>query len=140
MSLLTAFDAIDVVYQHLASSPVKDAITGNIYKLKRPINATDEGKEDIVINSLGLPNKDIQQGIVNVNIYVPNLSLQINNRQDHTQQDFIRAKQLVRLVIEQLQEFYSGEYFFLYQQDNPLQSEEGESATNIRVDFFSINL
>lgn len=138
--MMTSFDAIDAVYQQLANAAVMNYITGNIYKVSRPINASDDAKEDIVINSLGMPNADVQQGVVNVNIYVPNPSLEINGRQDNTQPAFVRLQQLTALVIEQVKEFYSGEYWFLYQQDIPLQAQTSEHAINIRVDFFSINL
>jgi hypothetical protein len=140
MALQTSFDAIDAVYLRLAYSPLKTAISGGIYKMVRPIDAGDDRKEDIVVNSLGMPNADVQHGIVNVNIHVPNLQLPINGRQDNTQPDFARLQQLADLVIGQVKEFYSQAYYFLFQQQNMLQGEEGEHLINIRLDYYSINL
>jgi hypothetical protein len=131
MSLMTTFDAIDVVYQKLL--PIKTAISGGLYKLKRPESSV---AEDCVINSLGMPGDQVQQGIINVNLHVPNLVLRIDN----TQPDFKRMQQLAALAITELKEFYSGFYWFLFQQQNMVESGTTESIVNIRIEFYSINL
>lgn len=67
----TQFDAINLIYSAINASPLKTAINGAIYKFKRPTSA----KEDIVINSLVLGNTNFQEGVFNVNIYVPNITV-----------------------------------------------------------------
>ena len=67
----TQFDAINLIYSAINVSPLKTAINGAIYKFKRPTSA----KEDIVINSLVLGNTNFQEGVFNVNIYVPNITV-----------------------------------------------------------------
>jgi hypothetical protein len=67
----TQFDAINILYAKINASPLKTAINGAIYKLKRPTSA----KEDIVINSIVLGNSNFQEGVFNVNIYVPNITV-----------------------------------------------------------------
>lgn len=67
----TQFDAINLIYSAINTSPLKTAINGAIYKFKRPTSA----KEDIVINSLVLGNSNFQEGVFNVNIYVPNITV-----------------------------------------------------------------
>lgn len=67
----TQFDAINLIYSAINASPLKTAINGAIYKFKRPTSA----KEDIVINSLVLGNSNFQEGVFNVNIYVPNITV-----------------------------------------------------------------
>lgn len=69
----TQFDAINLIYSAINASPLKTAISGAIYKFKRPTST----KEDIVINSLVLGNSNFQEGVFNVNIYVPNIT--VNN-------------------------------------------------------------
>ena len=55
----------------IASSALKTAIGGNIYKEgQRPLNSKDE---DIVISFLTGQDGQKQTGVVNVNIYVPNI-------------------------------------------------------------------
>ena len=67
----TQFDAINLIYSAINTSPLKTAINGAIYKIKRPTSA----KEDIVINSLVLGNTNFQEGVFNVNIYVQNITV-----------------------------------------------------------------
>jgi hypothetical protein len=67
----TQFDAINILYSAINTSPLKTAINGAIYKLKRPTST----KEDIVINSIVLGNSNFQEGVFNVNIYVPNITV-----------------------------------------------------------------
>jgi len=67
----TQFDAINILYAKINASPLKTAINGAIYKLKRPTSA----KEDIVINSIVLGNSNFQEGVFNVNVYVPNITV-----------------------------------------------------------------
>ena len=67
----TQFDAINLIYSAINASPLKAAVNGAIYKLKRPTST----KEDIVINSIVLGNSNFQEGVFNVNIYVPNITV-----------------------------------------------------------------
>jgi hypothetical protein len=137
MSTMTSFDAVDKVYQQIKDTPFTAALQGGLYKMKRPVNSTTE---DAVINSLGMPGTQVQQGVVNLNIHLPNLSLEINGKQDNSQPDFIRAQQLAALAIQQVQEFYTEEYWFLFQQQNIIQSDDTEIIVNIRIEFYSINI
>lgn len=137
MSLLTSLDAIDKVYLNLQGSPFATALRGSIYKIKRPVNATSE---DAVINSLGMPGDQVQKGLINLNIHVPNQPLLINGKQDTTQPDYTRAQELTTLAIQSVEEFYSDEYWFLFQQQNIVESTDTEIVVNIRINFFSINL
>jgi hypothetical protein len=67
----TQFDAINILYLAINASPLKMAINGAIYKIKRPTSA----KEDVVINSIVLGGSNFQEGVFNVNIYVPNITV-----------------------------------------------------------------
>ena len=135
----TSFDAVDIVYAKLTEPAFKSLLllTGGCYKTVRPV---DSKAEDIVVNSLGLPNKDVQQGVVNVNIHAPNLNLQISGKQDTTQPDTVRLQALTSLVTGQIKEFYSSDYWFLLQQVSGLLEDEQGYYINIRIDFFSVNL
>jgi hypothetical protein len=55
-------------------------------------------KEDVVINSLPINNSQMQSGVFNVNIHVPNLVLNINGNIDTTQPNHERIKQLTALA------------------------------------------
>jgi hypothetical protein len=140
MSLMTSFDAIDKVYLHLKDTPFTEALTGGLYKLTRPVNAADDFKEDAVINSLGMPGQQVQRGIINLNIHVPNMGgLEVGNRQDSSQPDYVRAQQLTTLAIQEVTEFYTDDYWFVFQQQNMVESDEQEMVINIRIEFYSNN-
>lgn len=136
MSLLTSFDVVDIVYNRLKGTPFTDALRGKLYKMNRPIDST---LEDAVTNSLGMPGTQVQQGIVNLNLHIPNLSLMIGGKLDSSQPDYARAQTLTALAIQQVKEFYSSEYWFLFQQQNIIQSDDTEIIVNIRIEFYSYN-
>lgn len=70
----TTSDALDVLFKFINDSTIKPTISGGIYKLKRPTSST---LEDVVINSVALGDSNYQEGVLNVNAYVPNIT--VNN-------------------------------------------------------------
>lgn len=99
----SVFDVIDDMYQVLRTSQLKIAVNGSLYKMQRPDDST---KEDIVINALPIVSGDIDECIVNVNIFVPDLHISIAGKQQ-TQPDFARMKQLTDLGKLSLEEYSS---------------------------------
>lgn len=71
----TVLEGKQWIFELLSQSNVKTLITGNIYKDKRPSGST---KEDIVINDISMDNSFLQDGVFNVNCYVPMLSVSLN--------------------------------------------------------------
>lgn len=64
-------DVKDDVYNIIASSKLKTAVTGSLCKRGRPFYGTGAtGKEDICISVLANQTSQIQEVFVNVNIYV----------------------------------------------------------------------
>jgi hypothetical protein len=74
------FDTESILYGILSKSPVKNAISGNIYVGDdRPDDSEDE---DIVVNSIGLTQEYYPQiGTSNVNIYVKDMPVKIKGKQ-----------------------------------------------------------
>lgn len=74
------FDTESILYGILSKSPVKNAISGNIYVGDdRPDDSEDE---DIVVNSIDLTQDYLPQiGTSNVNIYVKDMSAKIKGKQ-----------------------------------------------------------
>jgi hypothetical protein len=140
----TTFDLVTIVWQKLeaTASLTTDPLTkltGGIYKT-RPTGST---KEDIEINSLGIPNDQLQRGIVNVNIFVPNIPVSVNGIQDLKQPNYPRLKVLTDLAIATLKDVWAGDYTFDVQQQNliPVDDEQAaETYSNIRLEFININL
>ena len=137
---MTALEVVDIVWKKLDGSSLKGLITGGIYKGQRPVGSS---KEDIVVNILGLPNEQLAQALVNVNLHVPNKPIKINGQQDNSQPDFSRLMNVANVLLALLKEDYSsdGWYFELQQHSGPVIDDNANSHyINIRIDFFSINI
>lgn len=63
------------IFELLNQGNIKSTINGLLYKDKRPAGST---KEDIVINSVSMENSFLQDGVFNVNCYVPMISIKEN--------------------------------------------------------------
>lgn len=137
----TPFDAIDIIWKRLSVSALESAISGGIYKLQRPVNSI---KEDVVINSITLNANQLQEGVLNVNIHVPNLSVSVNGVQDNSQPDFSKLKALTALAVSSLEDVWevsSEVYYDVQTPGSPIDEPEiNQHYSNIRVEFFSVNL
>jgi len=67
--MTTATQAISAVFSIIWASSLKTEISGSVRRYSRMINSE---KEDIVINSLPIDFDQLQSGVLNVNIHVPN--------------------------------------------------------------------
>ena len=76
----TTMEVIDIVFDVLKNSSVKDSITGKIYKISRSANSN---YEDIVINTLPINNSQLQECIANVNVFVPDVEVRLNDVVHH---------------------------------------------------------
>ncbi|MBR1526686.1 MAG: hypothetical protein IJ640_08510 [Prevotella sp.] len=74
-------DIKDDVYKVILDSPLHLAITGELSKRKKPHNSK---KEDIVISVLANETKQAQMAYVNVNVYVPDKSINGQLEEDTT--------------------------------------------------------
>ena len=66
----TDIDIKDLLYQWVNGSNLASEISGKVYKDKRPLNSE---KEDAIIAVIGRDARQIQEAIVNVNVYVADL-------------------------------------------------------------------
>jgi hypothetical protein len=132
-----------MLHQHITNSVLMKDVkkpNGKLCKYQRPLNSV---LEDVVINSLGLNREDVQEGVLNVNIYVPNLIL-LSNAADKSQPDTARLTYLLNLAniaLGEGEEIWeaSGNYCFELQQDNLFQDENNQHYLNLRVEFNSSN-
>jgi hypothetical protein len=140
----TSLSALNMLYQHILHSVLlTDAKkpNGKLCKLERPLNSV---LEDVVINSLGLNREDVQEGVFNVNVYVPNLKLLRPNDADKSQPDTARLLYLSTLANTALgegEEIWeaSGNYCFKLQQDQLYQDENNQHYMGYRVEFYLQN-
>jgi hypothetical protein len=137
--MITTLDIIDIAWHKVDGGPLKTALKagGGVYKYQRPVNST---KEDIVINSLPINNEQLQQGVFNINIYVPDLPINENGAQINVP-DFVRLKELAAIAVAEMNEEWADDYNFSVQQQTVIADEVSKSHyINLRIDFFNINI
>lgn len=129
-------DVVDDIFLALNVTNIKNSINGDIYKHKRILNSR---KEDIVINSLPINSEQFQSCIANINIHIPDIEVKVDGNIDY-QPDHEKLKSITSLVIQYL-EVWSGEYHFSVQQQTVFKEDQAnEHFSNIRVNYYSINL
>jgi hypothetical protein len=138
----TSLDVENILYSEVKNSllitgPKK--ITGGLYKSKRPINST---KEDVVINSLPLNRKQLQEGLLNMNVYVPNLEVTQGGVIDKSLPDTARLTELAAIASLVVGDINAadGDYSFILQQDNVFEDTNNQHYINLRIEFTSINI
>jgi hypothetical protein len=135
--MITSLEIVDILWAKLNGSPLKAAIDGGIYKNRRPASSE---KQDVVINCLPVNNQQLQTTIANVNIHVPNISIDVNGVQDSSQPDHVKLLALSKIAVGVLKDIWSGDYNFNVQQEVLIQDEEqGDYYINIRIEFYNIN-
>lgn len=100
----TPQEIIDFLYEYLSNSDLKKIISGGIYPRKRPKNSD---KEDIVIGGISFSGDSVQRGTINVNIYIPEISVNIKN-EIQTQPNGPRMREIEAVAIPLLRELYFG--------------------------------
>jgi hypothetical protein len=132
----SSFDITDILFKDLLTQGFP--LSGDVYKQLRPVNSE---LEDIVVNSLPVNAEQLQQAVLNVNIFVPNLKVSVNNLVDTFQPDWVRLKSLTSLVLEFLKSQSGSDYWYQVQQQNFFADQISNSYySNIRVNFYSENL
>ena len=133
MEMKTALTAQETIFQRLIQSGVKNtsAITGGIFKNRRP---KDSQKEDIVVRALTMNAEQIQEGVINVNIHVPNLKLS----SDSTQPDETRFKAITEIVLAALNDYRGFDYWFTIKVPGLLYPDGDNWFSNIQVEFTSL--
>lgn len=128
---------IQTLYNHVTASPLKGAISGDVYKGSRPLNSESE---DVTINSLPITADQLQKCIVNVNVFVPDLT--VNTGAGETREpDFARLEVLEGIALSSLKEYQSLTHSFYVQQSTLFKDNESNSHyINIRVEFYAANL
>lgn len=139
----TSSEAIDDVIGFLAN-----ALLLNSEKKPNGIISTEQldnsKSEDIIVNSLPLMFRQIQRGVLNVNIFVPNVEIPKANKEfDRSQRNRVRLGEIERLVIDSFDETgcYDGFDFSLrLQQINTFPDTGNKHFINCRIEYLAINL
>ena len=134
MARKLSLDAIEIVYKLL----VAGHITLEIFKGNKPQSFNGEC---IVINALPISSDQLQTCTMNVNVFVPNLELEIAGKQDNSQANYPRIKELSLLVTEILKEVDVDDWSLNIEWEYILENEGfNEHFNNCRISFRNENL
>ncbi|QQT43353.1 Uncharacterised protein [Sphingobacterium multivorum] len=131
--MITGIDAERFVIKRIK---VNKPIISGIIADRRPINST---KEDIIVNHLPFTFEQLQEGVVNVNVYVPNLEVQMNGVKDTEYPNYNRLNEITKQVIIEIDDFYEDNILITVQQAKIIE-DKAFSYMNIRVAVASKNL
>lgn len=138
--MLSAIEAINILFLYTVNnSRLKsdlNGINGGVYKMERPINSE---LEDVVINSLPLSGTQVQEGVLNINIYVKNLALNTGSSTSDEQPDTKRITELSKLAMLDFADYWSPNADYAFELENTaLYSEENKQHyINLRIRFYS---
>lgn len=126
----TALDGKQWILDILLKNKIDQFIGGKIYKDQRPADST---AEDIVINSLTITNDYLQNGVFNVNCYVPMLTIKVG---DITQKrkNYPRLKAVADAVYQSLNDVW-GEGFNLVVVNHQDLQEGDLNYYNFRIEI-----
>ncbi|WP_133575172.1 hypothetical protein [Pedobacter metabolipauper] len=137
---------MNMLYQHITHSELFSDVkkpNGKLCKIQRPANSD---REDVVINGLGLDREEVQEGVFNVNVYVPNLKYPFGHPSfgDKSQPDTGRILYLNNLTNTALgtgEEIWNeaGTCCFNVQQDNVFEDSNNQHYINFRIEFYITN-
>ena len=102
----TSTEIIDMIYKYLVTTPLvtaNDGLSGGVYPLQRPEGSN---KEDLVIGTLSLDGEDVQIGVLNLNLHIPNLNVVVGGK---PQKQPNRAR--MRVLSGKLRDAISEHYF-----------------------------
>ncbi len=95
------------LFRLVKASPLYQEVRGNLYRRgMRPRNATTE---DIVVTFISGEESQEQNGVINLNVYVPMITVGANTNKV---QDLARVESLERLVLDFVESIESTEYLY----------------------------
>ncbi|KAA0126446.1 hypothetical protein FY557_17500 [Chryseobacterium sp. SN22] len=132
----TVFDGKQWIFELISQSQVKAMVSGSIYKDKRPTGST---KEDVVINSISMDNSFLQDGVFNVNFYVPMLSVSIAGSTQYMPNNN-RMAEISKAASQALDNVFKPEYNLTIVNHNTFEVEaENAIYINFRINLKAYN-
>lgn len=139
-TIKTAMDAMEEIKLALDNSYHISTVglTGEIRILSRKLNST---KEDIIINTVTVNAGQIQEGLFNVNVHMPNLKGQPSENPtmvDNTQPDLTRMIEIGNAAIDTLNEVWQYDsHFSIDNAGEPIRDDK-EWFLNILVRYYAL--
>lgn len=132
----TAFDSIETVFPYLDVIDLKSIISGSVFRNNARGNSKDE---DVCINALSVDDSQRQQGLVNVNIYVPDVKEKRGNEFVPVANDAklgVISKKVVELLGGKPGHYFKGGNFWVSNISGPMAEPEiKQHKINVRVEI-----
>lgn len=111
-----------------------DFLSGDIYLFERPANSD---KIDAVLNTLVLPNEQLQRGVFNFNIHLPNeKNVVINGKSDNSIPDVGALIQLTNIAAPLFADYVGYDFRCSLQNTGlPTRDVDNNWYVNFRVDY-----
>lgn len=123
------------IYNLLHNTELPSIISGGIYKFARPM---DSSKEDIVIGTLFINAKQLQIGVFNINIYVPNLPAEISENPsalDTAQPNIERMKEIGEAAVRILQKSNPFDFSLKIVKPGVIEGYQLDWFYNIQIEY-----
>ncbi|MDX8564650.1 hypothetical protein OZ664_11620 [Elizabethkingia sp. HX WHF] len=130
----TVLDGKQWIFELLKNGGIKNVISGDIYKDRRPVGSV---KEDAVINSVSMNEEFLQDGVFNINIYIPYLRVKINGI-DQDMPNEVRQKIIMNFVKPLLESVYTKDYNLKLEFHDVLDDAK-DNWINFRVNMKAFN-
>jgi len=144
----TSIEIVNVLFKHLQNSVLMSDVkkpSGKLCKYQKPLNSI---LEDVVINGLPIIKGDVDEAVLNVNIYVPNILYPKDSPLfgDRSQPDTARLLVLSKLGNQAFSDGAdddgeiwdeAGGYCLKYQQDTVMEDDNNMHYINFRIEFYS---
>ena len=96
----------DDIYVIISASPLKSAVTGEVYK--EGLRPSDSDKEDVVVTFVTGADGQVQEGVVTVDIYVPDIDYGAVRKVRH----IARCRELEMIADEFASNLSDDDYWF----------------------------
>lgn len=123
--MITAFEIIDKIFEALPIEPIK-------YKITAPTKNLPS--EYTVINSLTLQGKQMQRGVLNVNIHVKNLP-----QPDNSQPNMDRLRELAKIYTQALDQVFVNNKRISINDSGGIFRESDYHFLNIKINYEQFN-
>lgn len=132
----TPQDGLDEVLSYLQVPQLTDVLTGSVFENNERGNSK---QEDVCLNALSMSDADRQQGVINVNVFVPDTKREINGEivpVAHKERLKIIVNIIKVLLGEKRGKYFDGGNFWISNISGALQEKEiKQHKVNIRVEI-----
>jgi hypothetical protein len=118
------FEAVDALYHHLKKE-------GDVYKFQRPDNSE---KEDIVINVVYYGADTVNEGILNINCFVPDITVSLKGKPSRMP-DTKRLSEVSMSMYTLLKDKIKIDDYYFWIESQGIYKDEKSYFVNNRINF-----